>query len=126
MAEYDSSIALALRLIQKKGGDITVRRFDAPVANSAMPWKPTAGDPLSTDQVVRGVVLPLPVDRKYADGSQVRAGSQICLVAPAGVTFDPDVGNHVILADGSVWTVRARILTAPNGRKVLFELWMDQ
>lgn len=131
MAEFDSAIALAKRLITKKGEAVTLRRFLEPTANPTKPWKPTEAAPASEDQTgVRMVFLDFDsIGREplqFEDGTQVKAGDKRLFVAALGLTFLPELDHTVVRGDGSKWTVKTRKSLNPNGRNIMFELWVTQ
>lgn len=129
MGEYASAIALAQRLIAKKGGPVTLRTFPAG-ADTGQEWKPA--EPVPVDQTdVRAVFLPINLKmapEQYADGTQVRVGDQQVYVAAAGLTTAPTLGSQLIRGDGSLWTVKACEPLAPGdvAEVIMYTLWVTQ
>lgn len=131
MAEFDSSIALAKRLITKKGEAVTLRRFSEPTANPSKPWKPTSPSTASEDQTAVSMVF-LNFDSlgreplQFEDGTQVKSGDKRVLVAALGLTFAPSLGQVILRGDGSKWLIKTCRALNPNGRDIVFELWVTQ
>lgn len=127
MGEYDSSIALAKRLIAKKGEKIVLRTF-APGDPTSQPWKP--GPQKATEQVgVPAVFLPINMTdapEKYADGSLVRAGDKEVYMAASGLDKEPTLGSQLIRGDGALWTVKACDPLDPGGPKIMFTMLVTQ
>lgn len=121
MAEYDSSVALAIRLITKKGALVTLRGFSAaPPADPSKPWKP--GDKTPVDQTVRGVFLGY--ERKDIDGTRIKEGDQRVLVPSVdttGAAIAP-TSDHVILRGSESWQVVSVKETKPADQIVYYAL----
>lgn len=130
MGEYTSAIALAQRLIAKKGGPVTLRTF-TPGADSGQEWKPAESVPVDQPNV-RAVFLPQNLQtqrpQQYADGTQVHVGDMQVYVAAADLAEPPSLGSEVIRADGEVWTVKACEPLAPGDvtEVIIYTLWVTQ
>lgn len=162
MATYDSSIALAKRLITKRGESVLLIRQPDPLANPAKPWKPGTSGDLPLVKTVRAVFLDFPdltrTPLRHSDGTDVRAEDKQVFIAPGAVSeppniledletlmnvtfpdifgnganiqelvqadFDPDLSHKIVRTDGTEWLVRTRKTLNPNGRKILYELWV--
>lgn len=125
MGEYDSSIALAKRLITKKGQAVTLRSLTtaAPV-DEDKPWNPGANVP--SDQTVMGVFLDY--EQRYIDGALIKAGDQRVLMPAtdtAGTAIAPAAGR-IVLRGQEKWEVITVKPLAPAGDPVMFELQVRQ
>lgn len=127
MAEYDSAIALATRLITKKGEACTLRHFLPGTVNVAQPWRPVAVSPDHTDVPVRAAWIPLtnpltpPV--QYDDGTLSKIGD---CTTYTDATVAPKLGDRFIRGNGSVWTVKKMTPLDPGGRLVITTCWVSQ
>lgn len=130
MATYDSAAALAKRLIEKKGGKVTLRRFGAQeVVDADKPWEGSAPDPASVPKTVKAVFLnfsfkgaePL----RFADDTLVRAGDKKVLLAATSLgSSTPGLNDQIVRADGTVWTIKNLKTLDPDGQKILYEAWV--
>lgn len=118
MAQYDSSIALALRLITKFGETATIfRRVDTP-ADPAKPWEQTSAE---TSYSAQAVWLEPEIDRP--SGSAVPQGDQIVYVAASGLAITPDPAiDQIERASGERWSIVAVRTLSPNGQLIMHEL----
>lgn len=81
MAEYDKAIALAKRLIEKKGRLMSFQRVSTDAPDPDTPWEV---DVIATPKhSARAVVFP--VEQKYVDGTTIRQTDQQMLVAAASL-----------------------------------------
>ena len=125
MAEYDSAIALAKRLIAKKGTQVTLRTFAAgalPDANE--PWR--AGTNTPTNQTVVAVFLDY--EQKYVDGTTIRMGDQRVFMPATdtlGAAITPEVDGLVIRGSETWKIVKPKPLN-PGDQMVMFELQVRQ
>lgn len=104
MAEYDSAIALAKRLIDKKGRTVTVRKPNVAPTDTDKPWDVQENPPLTFD--AKAVVVPM--ESRYVDGSTVLLTDKLMYVAAADATFpittdcrvaDRGYENQIIMVD---------------------------
>lgn len=118
MPEYDSAVALALRLIDKKGRDVTVRGFtDNAPADPDQPWNPSAPTPVNAS--ARGVYLES--QRSYATGELFEAVTALFLVAASGLAVEPTPKGRVV--DGAVeWHISSVAQLRPGDQVVMYEL----
>ena len=125
MARFDSSIALAKRLIEKNGETATLRRpVDGTPPDAAKPWEP--GAPTNLDASVSAVFLGQEAARVF--GVTLKEGEQMVLVpssdlATAGSDsgrFVPDPStDKVVRASGELWTIVTSKPLDPNGQRIL-------
>lgn len=126
MGEYDRAIALAKRLLKKKGAPVTVRSFSRPDdVDDDAPWEPSPNDP--TDVTVNAVFLDY--EQKYIDGQTILAGDQNVYM-PAydvnGVAFAPEVEGIVIRSTGDDWKIITLKPLNPAGDPVMYTLQVRQ
>lgn len=121
---YDSFRALASRLIQKNGRDVTYNRETAAVpADTAEPWNVRAADnPTPTSVTVKAVVVPLM--HKKADGTVIKVTDQTAFISAADLVSS---GTELIarpgdsVTDGSKkFNVIAIDDISPGAQKVLY------
>lgn len=125
MGEYDSSVALAKRLIKKKGQPVTLKTFaNTPPADPDPPWK--SGDNVPTLQTVNAVFLDY--EQKYIDGEFIRSGDQR-VFAPSTDTAEVPISptlNGLILRGSQIWKIVGIKPLNPNGQSILFEIQVRQ
>lgn len=117
MGEYDTSIAMAQRLIAKKGKIVTWRQLVESTADPSKPWTRTQSQ---VDTQVSIVFLTLDTQLYktllYLTGTEVRTGSFYGLMGSVGIT--PSLKDVVI--DGSrEITIKNIDTLEPNGTVVL-------
>jgi hypothetical protein len=124
MAQYDGSIATALRLLQKFGESSTlVRRVDPAPADPEKPWD--LGDPSETEYAVEAVWLDAEVSRELL--SLVQVGDQTVYVAASGLSVVPDPGLDTIQrVTGDRWNIISVKTLNPNGQLIMHELLVRQ
>jgi len=83
MAEYDSSVVLAQRLINKKGREVKVIFNESSALDSSKPWE--VAETQRQEFSVRAVVFP--VESRYVDGSTVFMTDKQMLIAAADAAF---------------------------------------
>lgn len=122
MGEYDSAVALARRLLKKKGRQVTLRGFNhgAP-ADPSKPWKPAANTPV--DSPVFAVFLDY--EQKYIDGTTIRTGDQRVFMSTEGVTLEPQQDGLIVTSNGN-WTIVKSSPLAPGEQVILYELQVRQ
>lgn len=131
MGTYDSAIALAKRLIEKKGGPTILTKLGA--ATPADPDKPWLGEaPPAAPKTFKAVFLPFDFKgsepKKFADGTLVQVGAMQVYAAAAslGAAYYPGLNDTLTRADKSVWVIKTVKPLDPNGEQILFELWVTQ
>ena len=119
MTEYTSAIALASRLIIKKGRTITLRRLnETPAANE---WD--KGSVANDDHPVKGVFLGrMKIDR---DGTLVRSESDTLLIAALNLTIVP-VTADVILDGSTQFSILTVDELKPGDEEIMYTLGISQ
>lgn len=123
MGRFDNARALAKRLIDKNGEQVTLRTFAPSAVDPAQPWKRVDGA-TPTDTPLKAVFLPLPSGGAtvYADGSQARVGDkQILIAAGAGVPT-PDLNSKIIRSSGEIWSVVDPGEFDPDGTAIIYDV----
>lgn len=121
MGEYDSAVALAQRLIAKKGAAAILRASaKAPPPDPSKPWKPGARS--DVDQNIKAVFLDY--KQSVIDGSRIKQGDQRVLVASTDDLGNPvaPTTNHRIIRGSEDWQVMDVATTKPGDQVVYFEL----
>lgn len=122
MAEYDSAIAMALRLITKKGQTATLRNFTAVApADANKPWKPGVSTPVN--QTPKMVFLDY--EQKFIDGAVIKMGDQRVFIPASGLTAAPTV-EGLILRGSEVWKIKAVKPLNPAGDPIMYEVQARQ
>lgn len=114
MSEYDSSIALALDLLGRKGQQITITTV-TPVA-----YNPATGGIASTETVQTGVGVPVGYKASEIDGTNIRRGDVKVIVAGSGIT-EPKVNGQVSFI-GLTGTIKNVEIVAPDGTPIVYKL----
>lgn len=125
MGEYDSAIALARRLIKKKGAVVTLRGFSrAPDPSDDEPWNPSPNDP--QDAEVDAVFLDF--EQKYIDGSVILFGDQQVYMPAFDTSGDPltPEAEGVVIRGGETWKIIAVKPLNPAGDPVMYTLQVRQ
>lgn len=125
MAEYDSAVALAKRLIAKKGQDVTLRGFTAGAApDPTKPWKPGANNPVN--QTVKAVFLDY--KQKYIDGEMIQSGDQKIYLSATDTSDGSIVPEEegLVVRDTEIWKIVKIKQLNPNGQSIMFELQVRQ
>ena len=81
MAEFDSAIALAKRLIERKGRLMTFQRRTTTASDQNAPWD--VEEEPTPEHEAKAVVFP--VEQKYVDGSTIRTTDKQMYVAAASL-----------------------------------------
>lgn len=124
MAEFDGAVALALRLIAKKGQAVTALRYEGGTPpDTGKPWR-VGATPTSTGMAWDIVTVEYPPDQAGAGGGNtaVQNGDRLGYI-PGSVADAPSVGDIVPLTGGGVagdWRVMGVSETNPNGQSILF------
>lgn len=125
MAGYDSVIALAKRLITKKGQEVALRGFTTGTApDPAKPWEPGANS--VSDQTVSAVFLDY--EQKYVDGTMIRTGDQIVYM-PSTDVLDVAIAPQVdglVLRGAEVWEIVNSRPLNPAGQPIMYVLQVRQ
>jgi hypothetical protein len=121
MAQYDGSIATALRLLTKFGeASALVRRVDPAPADPDEPWE--LGAPSETEYPVKAAWLNAEVSRGPFLGL-VQEGDQVVYVAASGLSVTPDPSlDSIKRASGDRWSIEAVRTLSPNGQLIMHEL----
>jgi hypothetical protein len=121
MAEYDSAIALAQRLINLKGREVDIRRVvDADAPDITKPWAVGEhDDDDDTVQTIKACFFQVPLNQ--TDGREIVAGDQFMLLAAVDTDFDPEQGD--LVSDGSklLSIVRPPFAVAPGEQVVIWK-----
>jgi len=122
MAEYDKALALALRLITKKGRACSIRQAaDPTVADADKPWRATKAAP--TDIPAVCVLLPWgTMGDKYLPGTEVQVGDQLAFIPASGLTAGPELRDTLVFGSEKPWAVVARDVLAPDGVPILYTM----
>lgn len=123
MAGYDNAVALAKRLIEKKGRTVTLRQGISPAPTDPdAPWR--VGAPVEITKRVKAVFLHY--SQKEVDGSRVRATDEKVLVAAGSLgSFVPAVGTAIL--DGArTLRVESVEVVRPGDDAVVYELQARQ
>lgn len=125
MGEFDGALALAVRLIKKKGKLVKLARLkDGPPADPKKPWRPTAAQKIEYE--VSAVFFSFPADRP--DGRRRWAGDQLCLIAAADPGLKPadkpaivPQQHDVLEFNGKTYMFIAVTETAPAGDDIYYQ-----
>lgn len=132
MATYDSAVALARRLIDKKGGRTVLIKAGSPVTpDEDKPWEQESSDPATTSKTIKAVFLDFAslgsAPKRFADGTLVQEGDkQVYLSASSLGSIVVGLNDILQRADGSRWIVKTAKLLDPDGQKILWEVWVKQ
>lgn len=131
MAEYDSAIAFAVRLIKKKGEQsIFRRRTDATPPDPAKPWEPGVSG--ESDTTVSAVWLDEESVRRFGStlipGTIVKERQQLVLIAGASLgTIIPNASTDTLVrASGEKWSLQKVNTLSPNGQVILHTLVVEK
>lgn len=121
MGRFDSSIALARRLISVNGEDATItNQRVGDVAGK--PW--LNGPATKTTITCKAVFLNYTTQdagKRYSDDTEVHLDDKKVLVAAQGLTAVPDLPATITRADGTEYRVLKIKLLDPNGQRILYE-----
>lgn len=122
MAEYDAFVALANRLIPKKGRLIMLRQLSAAATDPTKPWKGT-GAPTAARSVpdVPAVFLPASgsgLGKDIVSEELLKKVSQVALIAP--VQEGLEVMHEIVDTDGTIWKVDWAQVLKPALQTVLY------
>lgn len=116
MAQYDSAVALALRLITKFGQSATLVQASRS-QQTAQPWKPDTT--VETSYSVKAVFLDYKINE--IDGELIRRGDQRVYVPASGLAVVPGPGDH-LERDEERWTVIVCVPLNPGGTQIVYTL----
>lgn len=123
MGRFDSSAALAKRLIDLNGETAILTVFASQTQDPDKPW--LSDDSAEQSEAVRAVFLNYNTQeagRTYAPGSEIHRDDKKVLVAALGLTLDPSLQGNITRADGTVFRIVKIKLLDPAGQRILFEL----
>ena len=120
MAEYDSAIALAIRLINKKGRTLTLRRFNNTPEDSSKPWRNSVTNFESIDDKdVKGVVVDYSL--KDIDGKNIKQGDKSCVIAAEDQNLVIENYNQVV--DKNIyWHIVYATIVEPGNQRIVYKL----
>lgn len=124
MGEYDSSVALAQRLLTQKGMSVTVVTPSAAVPNADQPWAPSAA--VMAEQTTVGAFFNY--KQSLINGETIRTGDQQVYMPAAddsGQPLTPEVGGQ-IKRGTEVWNIVNVSPLKPADAVVLFEAQVRQ
>lgn len=124
MAQFDTAIATAKRLIEKFGETSTHRRHeDGSPPDPNQPWNP--GTETEVDTPVSAVWLNY--DQKRVDGQLIKIGDQEVLIPGSDLSAAPDPETDLMLrASGEQWSIQSVDVLSPNGQRILYTLHCRQ
>lgn len=115
MAEYDSAIALAKKLIDKKGRQINVRRTT--LVDGPNPLDPPTQT--NTDYPVRAVFLDY--EQSLINETLIKVGDQRCLIPAIDVPISISTADLII--DGSsVYSIKNDGILKPGDQVIIYDL----
>jgi hypothetical protein len=122
MGEYDSALALALRLIKKKGRAVTLRQYsDAPVPDANKPWR--VGQPTPTDLPGFAVLLDFgDMGEHYMPGTEVQVGDKLVLMPASGLAAAPQLRDVLVFGAEEPWAIVTVQTLEPGGVPVLHSM----
>jgi hypothetical protein len=122
MGEYDSALALALKLIKKKGRPVALRHFsDAPVPDAQKPWR--TGQAGYTDVPGHAVLLDFgDLGERYMPGTEVQVGDKLALMPASGLAATPDLRDTLVFDGEEPWAIINRRTLEPGGVPVLHSM----
>jgi hypothetical protein len=113
VAQFDTSIATAKRLIEKFGETSTHRRkADGAPPDPNQPWNP--GTQTLTDTPVSAVWLDYDLSR--IDGQTIKRGDQEVFIPGSDLPSAPDAST----ASGEQWSIVSIETLSPNGQLILY------
>lgn len=121
--DYSPLAATALRLLAKFGQDVTLRRNGEPVYD---PITLTA-TPTITDYTIKGAKFDYQLfnsGETLQNGTLAQASDKQLYLAANSVR--PSLTDHIIFADGSIWSVADVKATEPASTPVYYECRLRQ
>jgi len=123
MGRFDSSAALAKRLIDLNGEVVTLKLFIETLPDPLKPWIP--GNSTEQDVPTRAIFLNYNTQdagKTYADGTEIHRDDKKVLVAALLLGADPNLKGNIVRKDGTVFRIIKIKTLDPNGQKILFEI----
>jgi len=129
MAQYDSAILLATRLIAKFGAPSVLRRFqDAELADTAKPWR--RGEPSTNDIPLNAVFLNFgdmgQAGEQYMPGTNIQTGDKLVFISGGELAGAPQLRDRLYRDgaddDDEGWSIVQVQTIDPNGQQVLHQL----
>lgn len=122
MGEYDSALALALKLIKKKGRAVTLRQFsDAPVGDVNKPWR--VGQPTPTNLPAFAVLLDFgAIGEHYMPGTEVQVGDRLVLMPASDLAATPQLRDVLVFGAEEPWAIVTVQTLEPGGVPVLHSM----
>lgn len=122
MGEYDGALALALRLIKKKGRAVALRQFsDAPVPDAIKPWR--VGQPTHLDVPGFAVLLDFgSMGERYMSGTEIQVGDKLVLMPASGLGVTPQLRDVLVFGAEDPWAIVTVQTLEPGGVPVLHSL----
>ena len=120
---YSPIAATALRMLTKFGADVTLRRYGEPV------YDPTTltATPTSVDYAIKGAKFDYTGTASgevLQNGTLAQGADKQLLIAANSVR--PTLTDHIIFADGGIWSIADIKATEPAGVAVLYECRLRQ
>ena len=126
MGEYDSSVALAQRLLTKKGASAILRSTVVSTPpDPSKPWIPGPSTP--TDQNVKALFLNYA--QKYIDGTLIRTGDQQVYLPSMDITgapIFPAIDGLIIRGTEKPWKIIGIDPLKPGEQQIMFTVQVRQ
>jgi hypothetical protein len=119
--QYDSKIALALRLIQKYGQQVILRDPTGNAPSGSLPWRP--GISSYREQTVPAVFLD--ESMQYTAGDMIRSGKLTAYIPASGLTI-PVEEDGIIIRCGLAWKIIDVMPLAPNGKRIMYIVTLER
>lgn len=123
MGRFDSSAALAKRLIFLNGEVVTLTVYASAAADPDKPW--LSADSAPATEETKAVFLNYNIveaGRTYAPGSEIHRDDKKVLIAAKDLTLAPNMQGTITRADGTVFRVVKVKCLDPAGQEILFEV----
>lgn len=117
MSQYASAIALAQRLIEKKGRDIELRLESKFTPDPDKPWE--VENARSEKQIVKAVEVD--IERKFVDGTNILISDKQLIVAAASVDGKITT-DHLLIDQGYNFRIVKLMPLQPGSECVMFTL----
>lgn len=118
MGQYDKALALALRLITKKGRPVTIRRVINVTADATKPWKKTG----STNEDHATVAVEIPFASEIPEGVKRTRDDKKFIVAASGLEIDLTPSDFLVDQDGTVYSIQNPIPVRPGDATVIWDV----
>ena len=129
MAQYDSAIATATRLIAKFGGPAVLRRFtDAALEDPDKPWR--RSKPSTNDTPIQAAFLNFGdmgrAGEQYMPGTDIQTGDKLVFISGGTLAETPRLRDRLYRdgagPDDEGWSIVQVQTLDPNGQLVLHQL----